>query len=148
MAAAHGKLLINVALGFDTFLTMRHGHSTEQGEKSSKERRLGCYFCSDVVAATNSQRDRSLDQQCTVTRPGLSFISSGLAVELTIAMLQSQANANISPEEDNAADISRSIPHQIRGSLMGFTQILPSVSHYYRIFFITMLKKCIFLLRG
>lgn len=43
LAAAEGKLLINAALGFDTYLVMRHG-------VSGGPQRLGCYFCNDVVA--------------------------------------------------------------------------------------------------
>ena len=141
LCAAHDKILINAALGFDSYLVMRHGCSPSeiikvpvppvhtstsasvyadtapsssssssssshshhpsssvsflppvtttppslplslpQSSSSSSSmtstmlpliknhQRLGCYFCSDIVAATNSQRDRSLDQQCTVTR--------------------------------------------------------------------------------
>ena len=46
MGKAAGKIVMNAALGFDTFLVMRHGlhnpkHLTEE---------LGCYFCNDVVA--------------------------------------------------------------------------------------------------
>jgi len=87
IAAAKKKVLINVALGFDSYLVMRHGlHSSTstpavEQEKSSNfgtnhadppafyPRRLGCYFCNDIVAPGNSMADRSLDQQCTVTRP-------------------------------------------------------------------------------
>ena len=152
LCAAHDKVLINAALGFDSYLVMRHGCSPLEVSKAvaappflapspvpvlapepvpvsapapipppvldfqasvpsssssssyqhcplpavpasshdvnpvststlpiqsassaissfpRNHKRLGCYFCSDIVAATNSQRDRSLDQQCTVTR--------------------------------------------------------------------------------
>ena len=66
LAAAHDKLVINSALGFDSLLVMRHGmRGQNQGD------RLGCYFCNDVVAPANSMLRRTLDQQCTVSRPGV-----------------------------------------------------------------------------
>jgi ubiquitin-like modifier-activating enzyme ATG7 len=41
-----GKVVMNAALGFDTFVAMRHGVKLQ----SSAETELGCYFCNDVVA--------------------------------------------------------------------------------------------------
>jgi len=107
------KPLVNVALGFDTFVASRHGlvnqptivpftplhwhhlsapcpylhiarstpptYSAKSPTLENLVPRLeycclqggnglGCYFCNDVVAPRDSTRDRTLDQQCTVTR--------------------------------------------------------------------------------
>ncbi|KAJ8302117.1 hypothetical protein KUTeg_021104 [Tegillarca granosa] len=63
MAAAKQKIVICSALGFDTFLVMRHGIKTENSEIPSGASlsshmiipgdQLGCYFCNDVVAPGN-----------------------------------------------------------------------------------------------
>ena len=95
MAKQMGKILINAALGSDTYLVMRHGmsikHTTTNALLSSSSSfindDLGCYFCNDVVAPENSTRERTLDQQCTVTRPGLAPIAGALAVEMMVALL-------------------------------------------------------------
>ncbi|AGO12637.1 AaceriAER298Cp [[Ashbya] aceris (nom. inval.)] len=103
------KLVINAALGFDSYLVMRHGNY-EQPDSS----RLGCYFCHDVVAPSDSLTDRTLDEMCTVTRPGVALIAAAYATELTISVLQH-------PQQNNAPEASESIlgcvPHQLRGFL-------------------------------
>lgn len=128
LAAAAQKLVINVALGFDTFLVQRHGirlkepsidstgnsphieqvyrqlKSLEDPKEKEEENsssspsllfghQLGCYFCNDIFAPGNSSADRTLDQQCTVTRPGASMVAAGHAVELLASLLQHPARA-------------------------------------------------------
>jgi hypothetical protein len=54
MGKAAGKIVMNAALGFDTFVVMRHGMN--DGNISSE---LGCYFCNDVVAPANVRMEES-----------------------------------------------------------------------------------------
>jgi len=145
MAAAAGKVAVTAALGFDTFLVMRHGlpqpaaaagagAARQQPSSNQQQQQLGCYFCNDVVAPLNSMIDRTLDQQCTVARPGLAPIAGSLAVELMAALLQHPlqghapapgpaAGASSSAGVDSAAAGALGpIPHMIRGQLSGFSQ--------------------------
>lgn len=46
MGKAASKIVMNAALGFDSFVVMRHGTK----DMLQPEQRLGCYFCNDVVA--------------------------------------------------------------------------------------------------
>lgn len=148
IAAAKRKIVINAALGFDTFLVLRHGVKREstlvppsgEGERmlfvsdGIPGSQLGCYFCNDVVAPGNSSRDRTLDQQCTVTRPGVSLMAGAVAVELLVSVLQhpkgTDAPSETSSKDENLAKESECslglVPHQIRGFLASFQQILPA----------------------
>ncbi|EGF82859.1 hypothetical protein BATDEDRAFT_34488 [Batrachochytrium dendrobatidis JAM81] len=134
LGASMGKIVINAALGFDTFLVMRHGmRGVNPYGTSDNTVDLGCYYCNDVVAPTDSLTDRTLDQQCTVTRPGLSSIASALAVELLSSISNHPhgpwANATNQPS-DPGASILGAMPHQIRGHLGQFNNILV-VGHAY-----------------
>ncbi|XP_062056438.1 ubiquitin-like modifier-activating enzyme ATG7 isoform X1 [Lepus europaeus] len=152
IAASKRKLVINAALGFDTFVVMRHGlkRPKQQGAgdlcpshpggpadllgsslfANIPGYKLGCYFCNDVVAPGDSTRDRTLDQQCTVSRPGLAMLAGALAVELMVSVLQhpegGYAIASSSDDRMNEPPTSLGlVPHQIRGFLSRFDNVLP-----------------------
>ncbi|CAH0554782.1 unnamed protein product [Brassicogethes aeneus] len=152
LGSHHNKIVINAALGFDTYLVMRHGtfnenltetHSTcPEGFRTISGNRLGCYFCNDITAPGNSMKDRTLDQQCTVTRPGVSQIAGALAVELAVSVLQhSQRNsapafyqitnkaAELGCEIENQCVLGL-IPHTVRGFLSSFNQVLPATEKF------------------
>ncbi|KAG8677307.1 Autophagy protein 7 [Fusarium poae] len=129
MGKAAGKIVMNAALGFDSYVVMRHGtESSPEGQTP-----LGCYFCNDVVAPADSQKDQTLDQQCTVTRPGVAPIASALLVELLTSLLQHplgkdapapQPTSGVVPERDPPDHALGLVPHQIRGYTSTFQQIV------------------------
>lgn len=147
LCANTNKITITAALGFDSFLVMRHGPGPFSSTHDAKTepaksllqdmsklalseidggRRLGCYFCNDVVAPTDSTANRTLDQQCTVTRPGLAPISGALAVELLVGILQHPRGIFAEGEISNLGNSELPLgilPHQIRGSLSQFSQM-------------------------
>jgi len=160
ICSAKKKLCINTALGFDSYVVMRHGvsgnkdESTEEEEKtqhvassspsssSSSSPDLGCYFCNDVVAPTDSLTARTLDQQCTVTRPGIAPLASALAVELMVAVLH-HSDRQFAPADlpfigsngvdDHGPDIGPlgAVPHQLRGYLPRY-ESLPVIGHQFK----------------
>lgn len=135
MGKAAGKIVLNAALGFDTFVVMRHG--VKSGGPGEEE--LGCYFCNDVVAPADSIKDATLDQQCTVTRPGIAPLASSLLVELLVSVLQHPLRAHApastptipAPPPPSHPGLPApfvhplgALPHTIRGFLSSFSNLL------------------------
>lgn len=150
LCANFNKITVTAALGFDSFLVMRHGAGPLSSDHDLKNeatnalsadlgnldlvdgddrQRLGCYFCNDVVAPVDSTANRTLDQQCTVTRPGLAPIASALAVELLVGILHHPRGIFAEGEVSSSNTTGSSefplgiLPHQIRGSLSQFSQM-------------------------
>lgn len=84
--------------------------------------RLSCYFCNDIATPINSVKDRTLDQQCTVTRPGLSFISTAYTTELLMAQLHHPLGVAC-PAAEDVKNLQENdfgiIPQHIRGTISG-----------------------------
>lgn len=130
LGAAKNKIVLNAALGFDTYVVMRHG--ARAAASAPNFQRLGCYYCNDIVAPTDSLTDRTLDQMCTVSRPGLAPIAASTAVELMVSLLQHPDGAHAPPpppQSTTANDIGSEsasnsvlglVPHQLRGFLAQF----------------------------
>ena len=134
LATRHRTALVNAALGFDSWVVMRHGGSpnlnaeaSETASNSTGNHRLGCYFCNDVVAPANSAGGRAMDEQCTVVRPGLARIAAAHAVEMAAALSQHPAWID-TPDMQGAHGTGATqpalgaVPHMLRGCLTGFTQ--------------------------
>ncbi|OWB65353.1 hypothetical protein B5S30_g677 [[Candida] boidinii] len=137
------KIVINSALGFESYLVMRHGNVKPEVLKSlqsntddddddddEKNERLGCYFCNDVVAPSDSTTDRTLDQMCTVTRPGVALMAGSLAVELLVSILQHKER-QFAPSTNSGFDTTLGcVPHQIRGFLHNFENVKLTSKNY------------------
>ncbi|KAG9102321.1 Autophagy protein 7 [Ceratobasidium sp. UAMH 11750] len=131
LGAAKGKIVMNAALGFDSFLVMRHG--VRAAHASGETPRLGCYYCNDIVAPADSLTDRTLDQMCTVTRPGLAAIASSSAVEILVSLLQHPKGVNApapKPDDEGSESILGLVPHQLRGFLAQFNNKLITGAAY------------------
>lgn len=78
-------------------------------------------------------KDQTLDQQCTVTRPGVAAIASALLVELLASLLQhTQKHHAPAPVQTADSGYDREstehalgiVPHQIRGFLSTFQNLV------------------------
>ncbi|KAJ8932784.1 hypothetical protein NQ314_014488 [Rhamnusium bicolor] len=111
-----GVVAITIALGFDTYLVMRHGFKDKnnmntqstpilhpEGIRSIKGTELGCYFCNDVTAPGNRMRP---------------------------AFYKTSQNANNHDMDDGNQSILGLLPHSVRGFLSSFEHILPATQKY------------------
>ena len=92
-----------------------------------------CIFFVLANKCFQSQKDQTLDQQCTVTRPGVAAIASALLVEMLTSLLQHplgkdapapQPTSGTVPERDPPSHPLGLVPHSIRGYVSTFQNIV------------------------
>lgn len=98
LSSLHNKPCISSAIGFDSFCVIKHGLSNDINKSA-------CYFCSDVHSPNDTTKNRTLDQQCTISRPGISNLCSGFTVEMII---------------NECSGSFDKTPHCLRGNIMNW----------------------------
>ena len=78
----HSKPVVNIALGYETCLVQYITNDS------------GCYFCTDPIGPRDSVSSRTIDEKCTITRPGISAIASAMAVELFVDTVRNKTEYN------------------------------------------------------
>lgn len=104
IGSLYRKKVFSIGIGYDSYVIVNHGlygenieqcikdsiekdnHSLEQ-EPDVKANLHGCFFCSDYIPPSDTMTNRTMDQQCTVSRPGVSMISCGIAIEIIVNSL-------------------------------------------------------------
>lgn len=105
LAKSYDKLCLTAAIGFDTFVAVRHGRMfDEEGDD------LGCYFCTDSLDISNTMINAPMDKRCTVTRPGVSGLAASTVAELMVSCIDNKS----------ALTVLDDIPQQIRGNMSTF----------------------------
>ncbi|KAL7169838.1 hypothetical protein ACSBR2_034804 [Camellia fascicularis] len=126
LCANANKITITAALGFDSFLVMRHGAGP-----------LGtlCDFKDDVSGEMGNfyQMDRDGEHRLVNCQPHfgptMHSYSSALAVELLVGILHHPHGIHAKAEFANSTDSGSTeqplgiLPHQVRGSLSQFSQM-------------------------
>jgi ubiquitin-like modifier-activating enzyme ATG7 len=99
----------------------------------------GCYFCTDISAPSKSSKPLPLDQQCTVSRPGVANLCASLSVEVYVNALHRTQDLRGEEGEERDNHLSHQstvpsqrlvVPHQIRGDIDDFSQYCPYVQQY------------------
>lgn len=103
----HNKPCFTSAIGFDTFVAMRHD------KIKNEENDIACYFCSDIIEPINSTINATIDKKCTVSRGGVSAMASAMVSELMISCVSCDKNKIDVLNKDT-------IPQQIRGDISTF----------------------------
>lgn len=102
----YNKTCITAAIGYDSFVIINHS-SILKDNHNNITNISACYFCNDIISPIDTSKNRTLDMQCTISRPGISSICSGLAVELFIDDIESINKAT-------------KMPNSLRGNINNF----------------------------